>query len=103
VATDADGSLMGYALARQGTAAAYLGPLLATGTQAAKTLLEGMLDQMPGQRVYIDLNTDFEGGGKILTERGFAKQRDLVRMSYGKVSRAGSSPSIFAIAGPEVG
>ncbi|HAF23469.1 MAG TPA: hypothetical protein DCK93_11270 [Blastocatellia bacterium] len=103
VATKADGRLTGYALARQGTAAVYVGPLLATGTDAATTLLEGLLSQMSGQRVYIDMNTDFEGGRKILTERGLVKQRDLIRMSYGKESKAGSSPSIFAIAGPEIG
>jgi predicted N-acetyltransferase YhbS len=103
VATETDGRLTGYALARRGSAAGYLGPLLATGTDAATALLDGLLGQVAGQRVYIDMNTDFEGGRKILTERGLVWQRDLVRMSYGKESKAGSSPSIFAIAGPEVG
>jgi len=103
VATTADGRLIGYALARRGSAAAYIGPLLATGANAAATLFEGLLGQMSGQRVYIDMNADFEGGRKILTERGLVKQRDLIRMSYGKENKAGSSPSIFAIAGPEFG
>ena len=103
IATAADGRLTGYALARHGTAAVYVGPLLATGTDAATTLLDGLLSQMPGQRVYIDINTGFEGGRKILAERGMVKERDLIRMSYGKESKAGSSPSIFAIAGPEIG
>ena len=103
VATAADGRLTGYALARPGTAAVYVGPLVATSTDAAMTLFEGLLSQMPGQRVYIDMNTNFEGGRKILTEHGLAKQRDLIRMSYGKEIKAGSSPSILAIAGPEVG
>jgi hypothetical protein len=103
VATAANGQLTGYALARRGSAAVYVGPLLATGTGAATTLLDGLLTQMSGQRVYIDMNTGFEGGRKILTERGMVKQRDLIRMSYGKESKAGSSPSIFAIAGPEIG
>ena len=103
VARAADGRLTGYALARPGTAAVYVGPLLATSTDAAMTLFDGLLSQMPGQRVYIDMNTDFEGGQEILTERGLVKQRDLMRMSYGKKSKAGSSPSIFAIAGPEIG
>lgn len=103
IATAADGRLTGYALARQGSAAVYLGPLLATGAAAATSLLDGLLGQMPGQRVYLDMNTGFEGSRKILTKRGFVKQRDLIRMSYGKESKAGSSPSIFAIAGPEIG
>jgi hypothetical protein len=97
------GEVTGYALARQGSAAVYVGPLLAEGTSDATTLLDGLLSQVSGQNVYIDLNTNFEGGRKILRERGFVKQRDLIRMSYGQESSAASSPSIFAIAGPEVG
>jgi predicted N-acetyltransferase YhbS len=103
VTTAADGDLTGYGLARPGSAAVYAGPLLATSTDAAATLLDGLLSQVSGQRVYIDLNGNFDGGRKILTERGFVKQRDLVRMFYGQSSDAGSSPLIFAIAGPELG
>jgi len=98
-----EGRLTGYGLARHGTAAVYIGPLLATEREGAATLLDGLLSQMPGQRVYIDLNTEFDGCRQLLADRGFVKQRDLIRMSYGKQSKAGSSPSIFAIAGPEVG
>jgi predicted N-acetyltransferase YhbS len=103
VATAADGQLIGYALARRGSAAAYVGPLVATDANAATTLLDGLLSQMSGQRVYIDLNTNFGEGREILATRGLVKQRDLIRMSYGKESEAGSSPSVFAIAGPEIG
>ena len=103
IAMATDRRLTGYALARRGTVAAYLGPLVATVADAATMLLDGLLDQMSGQRVYIDLNTNFCGGRDILAARGLVKQRDLIRMSYGQGSEAGSSPSIFAIAGPEVG
>jgi predicted N-acetyltransferase YhbS len=103
VAMATDWRLTGYALARNGTAAVYLGPLLATDANAATVLLDGLLSQMSGQHVYIDLNTNFGGGREILAARGLVKQRDLIRMSYGKGSEAGSSPSILAIAGPEIG
>ena len=103
VTTSADGDLTGYGLAREGSAAVYAGPLLATSTDEAATLLDGLLSQVSGQRVYVDLNTIFTGGRQILTERGFVKQRDLVRMFYGQGSDAGTSPAIFAIAGPELG
>jgi predicted N-acetyltransferase YhbS len=103
IAKTEDRRLTGYGLSRHGTAAVYVGPVLATDRKGATTLLDGLLGQMPGQRVYIDLNTQFEGGRQILSERGFVKQRDLIRMSYGQESKAGSSPAIFAIAGPEVG
>jgi predicted N-acetyltransferase YhbS len=103
VATAADGRSIGYALARRGSAAAYVGPLVATDANAATTLLDGLLSQMSGQRVYVDLNTNFGEGREILARRGLVKQRDLIRMSYGKGSNAGSSSSVFAIAGPEIG
>jgi predicted N-acetyltransferase YhbS len=103
VTTTADGHVTGYGLARPGSAAVYAGPLAAASRDAATTLFDGLLSQMSGKRVYADLNRNFPGGRKILTERGFVKQRDLVRMCYGQASDAGSSPSIFAIAGPELG
>lgn len=101
--TGTDGRVTGYALARRGSAAAYVGPLLALGSDAAANLLDGLLSQMAGRRVYIDLNMNFEEGQKILIERGWVKQRELLRMSYGKKTMTGCSPSIFAIAGPETG
>ena len=103
VAMATDRRLTGYALARRGTVAAYLGPLVATVADAATVLLDGLLSQMSGQRVYIDLNTNCGGGREILTARRLVKQRDLIRMSYGREKAAGASPSIFAIAGPEIG
>jgi hypothetical protein len=103
VARSCDGEFMGYALARQGTAAAYVGPLVASGSDIASSLLDGMCSQLTGQRVYVDLNTDFDNGREILANRGFVKQRDLIRMCLGKTSNAGTTPLIFSIAGPEFG
>lgn len=103
IARGSDSRLGGYALARRGTSAAYIGPLLARDQTMATTLLDGLLSQMAGERVYIDLNANFEEGRSILIGRGFAKQRDLIRMSNGNESKAGLSTTIFAIAGPEVG
>ena len=101
--TTTDRRLTGYALARRGSLAAYVGPVVATVSDSATVLLDGLLSQMSGQRVYVDLNTNFGGGRELLATRGLVKQRDLIRMSYGQENSAGSSPSIFAIAGPEVG
>jgi len=103
VATAKDRRLTGYALARRGSLAAYVGPVVTSIADSATVLLDGLLSQMSGQRVYVDLNTNFGGGREILATRGLVKQRDLIRMSYGKENGAGASPSIFAIAGPEVG
>lgn len=101
--TIADGQLKGYALARPGTSAFYVGPLIAASERSAAVLLDGILGQLAGRIVYIDLHTGFRGGGRVLAERGFIKQRDLFRMSYGEPCSAGTSELVFAIAGPESG
>jgi GNAT superfamily N-acetyltransferase len=95
--------LTGYALARRGSSAAYIGPVVAHDAKQAASLIDGMLGQLMGQQIYVDLNTNFERGAEVLAARGFVKQRDLVRMSRGAQSSAASSASVFAIAGPEVG
>jgi GNAT superfamily N-acetyltransferase len=99
----AEAGCRGFALARAGHKAFYLGPVIATDGRVAIKLIDGMLEEMSGEPVYVDFNATFETGSKPLTERGFVKQRDLVRMRYGKASGAGTSSLVFAIAGPELG
>jgi GNAT superfamily N-acetyltransferase len=98
-----DGRPRGYALARAGAAAAYAGPLVAADEEAAAVLLDGVLNQLAGRPVYVDINTSFPGSERLLAERGFSKQRDLIRMRTGRASGAGTSSLICAIAGPELG
>lgn len=95
--------LSGYALARRGSQAAYVGPLVAADAGHAASLLDSQLSQLVGQQVYVDVNTNFRHGGELLAERGFIKQRDLIRMIYGARESAATSASVFAIAGPEFG
>jgi hypothetical protein len=98
-----DSELQGYALAREGTVSCYVGPIVATDQSAAASLLDGMLAQLDGRDVLTDLNTTFEAGAQIVGARGFVKQRDFTRMGFGMENSAGTSPLVFAIAGPEVG
>jgi GNAT superfamily N-acetyltransferase len=99
----ADEGLRGYALARRGSKAFYLGPVVAIDGQTATVLLDGILSQLVGEKVCIDFHSDFGINSEILAERGLVKQRELIRMRYGKESGAGTSKLVFAIAGPEVG
>jgi ribosomal protein S18 acetylase RimI-like enzyme len=101
--TDDRRQLSGYALARQGSLATYLGPIVADDESSAVRLCDAVLNQLAGRQIYIDLNTKFADARRIFSERGFAKQRDLIRMGYGNRSDAASSSSILAIAGPELG
>jgi hypothetical protein len=98
-----DGSPRGYALARRGSRAAYVGPVVADEAETAALLLDDLLGRLGTGHVYVDLNTTFEGGARELAARGFIKQRELIRMRRGKKTAAGTSRGVFAIAGPEVG
>jgi ribosomal protein S18 acetylase RimI-like enzyme len=97
------GGLRGYALARRGSQAAYVGPIVAEGAETAALLLGDLLGRLGTGQVYVDLNTTFEGGARELAALGFIKQRELIRMRRGKRTAAGTSRRVFAIAGPEVG
>jgi len=98
----ADATLSGYALARRGSNGDYIGPVVAKAPQYVESLLDEVLSQLPGGRVYIDLNLECGAGASVLSDRGFVKERDLIRMSAG-VRGEKTSPLVIAIAGPETG
>jgi len=99
---DADDELSGYALARNGTRADYVGPVVAKDPQQAETLLDQVLSQLHDRRVYIDFNKECSAGSRVLSDRGFVKERDLIRMRAGRPGPK-TSPLIVGIAGPEIG
>lgn len=97
---DSTRELQGYALARNGARAVYIGPVVAVERSVAMILLDSLLQRLAGA-VFVDVRIT----GDIpdsLAERGFAKQRGLTRMSFGK-TMAATSECVFAIAGPELG
>jgi hypothetical protein len=94
--------LSGYALARRGSNGDYVGPVVAKAPQYVESLLDEVLSQLPGGRVYIDLNMECGAGASVLSDRGFVKERDLIRMSAGGPGKK-TSPLVIAIAGPEIG
>jgi ribosomal protein S18 acetylase RimI-like enzyme len=103
VRTGSDGRALAYALARAGAVADYVGPVVAPDLKTAAGLLDEALARLASRPVYVDVNTQFESATRALAERGFSKQRELIRMRRGAKSGAGTSPRVFAIAGPEVG
>jgi GNAT superfamily N-acetyltransferase len=98
----ADGALSGYALARTGSKKTHVGPVVAKESQVIETLLDQMLSQLPGHDVYIDINRECIVDTSVLSDRGFVKERDLIRMVKGGPTNK-TSRLIVAIAGPEVG
>jgi len=99
---DDSGSLIGYSLARPGTRADYIGPVVTTDATHVENLLDQSLDQLNGSNVYIDFNDECGVSSNILAGRGLVKERDLIRMSRGSHS-VKTSALVIAIAGPEVG
>ncbi len=99
---DADGALSGYALARSGTRADYVGPVVAKDPQQVETLLDQVLSKFRERRVYIDFNKECSAGTSVLSDRGFVKERDLIRMRAGRPG-VKTSPLVVGIAGPEIG
>jgi GNAT superfamily N-acetyltransferase len=96
-----EGVVAGYALARSGSDAAYVGPVVASRSNDATELLDGILEQLDPNPIYVDLNRNWRNGQQLLSERGFEKQRDLFRMKCGVADP--TTPLVFAIAGPEIG
>ena len=102
VKKSADGKLSGYALARPGTRANYLGPICVTQASDVESLIDEMLRRMGASRVYIDFNRECGTGTSVLSARGFVKERDLIRMTSGERGQK-TSPFVVSIAGPEIG
>jgi GNAT superfamily N-acetyltransferase len=94
--------LNGYALARKGTKADYIGPVVTTDAAVVESLLDQMLGQLSGSSVYIDFSNECGTSSSVLSDRGFVKERDLIRMSSGGRPQK-TSPFVIAIAGPEIG
>jgi GNAT superfamily N-acetyltransferase len=99
---DESGSLTGYALARAGTKAVYIGPVVTGDTAHVESLLDRVRGQLSGSSVYIDFSNECGVSSSVLADRGFVKERDLIRMSFGSRS-VKTSPLVIAIAGPEIG
>lgn len=98
----ADGTLNGYALARRGANADYVGPVVAKDPEHIDSLLDQVLSQLTGRRVCIDFNTECGREMSVLSDRGLVKERELVRMSD-SARAENTSPLVIAIAGPEIG
>ena len=98
-----NGTLDGYAFARRGSNAYYVGPVIAKHMKAAMDLLNGMLGRLRNQKVYFDYSSKFGIPSGYFTRLGFEHQRSLTRMSLGGSASSATSQLVFAIAGPELG
>jgi GNAT superfamily N-acetyltransferase len=97
-----DHKLAGYALARPGARAGYIGPVVANDATGAESLTSAAATVLRNEPVVIDIDPSFPGASDLVFRFGFARQREFVRMRLGPAIPLGS-PRVFAIAGPAVG
>src|SRR5262245_42809476 len=101
VRQDEQKTITGYAFARPGARAAYVGPLVADGVETAAALVQtAAAGRGP---VFIDIAPDFPDAIDLMRDLGFVRQRELLRMRLGPPIVVSPSPRVFAIAGPEIG
>ena len=91
------------AFLRPGFHAAFLGPVIASTTDAAKTVLQRLIARAPVQRLVADIFPDHTESRRLFEDLGFRTDRRLVRMTLGEPSSAGSSPQTLSAAGFEWG
>jgi len=94
--------LAGYVFAREGREAHQVGPLVATGADAAIALARSALGGIDGP-VYLDAPAAQGVFLEWLTAVGFIQQRPFFRMYKGRSKGFDDPANIFAIAGPELG
>lgn len=100
VLRDGAGVLRGFVLARVGSRAAQIGPLVATDETAAHALFDAALGAMPGA-VIADVP---DAQGALLTSlaaRGFERERLFTRMLYDRSAPLDKPAAIYALTGPE--
>jgi GNAT superfamily N-acetyltransferase len=96
-------AVAGYALARSGRTATYVGPVMATDAAAGTKLLQNIIARLANTTVCVDLHRGGFLSPDVLADAGLSKQRVLTRMSLGTTTNAATTPAICASAGPELG
>jgi len=103
VARGPGGTVAGYALARLGARAGYIGPVVAADLRTARALVAAAGAGLGRGETFIDIDPDFPGATELMRDAGLARQRELLRMRLGPPTQAGGPLRVFAIAGPEAG
>jgi len=97
---DAKGT--GFVIARAGTRALQIGPLVAADTASAQALLATALAEERGP-VFLDVPTRWSALAEALEARRFVRQRPFVRMDLGAPQPSACDDRLFVLAGPEFG
>jgi GNAT superfamily N-acetyltransferase len=91
------------AFLRHGFHATFLGPMVASGRNEAKTAIQRLLSRNHSKRIVADVFPEHPESRRLFEELGFQTDRRLMRMALGESSPAGFSPQTIAAAGFESG
>lgn len=103
VARSSRGKPEGFALARPGRNAIYVGPVVALSEGAAQQLIGAMVERLAPESVCLDLHSAGCLDRQSLQAFGLSPQRGLTRMRLGSRPAAQVGRSLVASAGPELG
>jgi GNAT superfamily N-acetyltransferase len=95
--------IQGYCLGRRGYNFFHIGPVVALDMATAKSLVAGISRQSEGKPLVLDVPLCHPDFINWLMEKGFAEQRQFVRMFRGSNKFPGDVGKQFAIVGPEFG
>ena len=97
----------GFAMARPGSTAHFVGPCVASDAATARGLLETLLSRHAGEGVFWDILPENEEAVRMAVEFGFQRRRRLMRMVFGDEefcdATRGDAALQFATAGFEYG
>ena len=97
------GEVQGYAMARPGSNAWQLGPVLANSGDIGEDLIKWSLNLLVDQPVFFDVPLVNQDGVAIANACGFSVQRQFTRMFYGDQPFAGQPALVYGTSGPEKG
>ena len=91
-----------YGLARSGALAAFIGPCIATCSDAGRRILSSLLVRFAGRDVFVDVPQSHGEAREVLRNAGLGPSRELLRMCRGRqVSER--VECLWASSGPEKG
>ena len=98
---ESDGSLVGYALGRDGHAAMHIGPVVAEDQAIGRALVSRALARIEGP-VIMDVPDQQAAVREVLGSQGFRSVRSFMRMVRGAAPEVEEGSRIMALAGPEL-
>ena len=97
------GRINAIGLIRNGSQAAYLGPVVADCVDGAGAIIRTLLTPHADKPIFWDIPDQNLGAVDLADRLGFTPQRQLTRMFLGENHCPGDPQRVFAIAAPEVG